>query len=56
MTDRIRTTTDVPFRHVGPGMAPRFRCDRCQANKSTTGRKRWRGMLWVCRQYVGGKS
>lgn len=41
---------DSKPRHPGPGVLMTFRCDRCQQNKSTTGRKRVRKMFWWCKE------
>jgi hypothetical protein len=55
MSDRIKSVPDVPWRPVGAGMAPTFRCPRCNLPKGTPGRRkqRVRGLLdYVCRECV----
>lgn len=39
---------DFKPRHPGPGMVPLFRCDRCGLSKLTTGRSRFKRVLWQC--------
>lgn len=41
LTAKQRTASPVPL--------VTFRCDRCGVSKATTGRKRWRRVMWQCR-------
>lgn len=51
MSDRLRTTPDVPFRHVGVGMHMGFGCGQCGKPSQMAGRglRHVRGLrTWVC--------
>lgn len=37
MSDRIRTAPDVPFRQVGIGLRPLWRCMGCDQNRPSEG-------------------
>lgn len=49
MSDRIRSTPDVPFKAWGTGHAYTFLCAKCQKSGGTTGRKRVRGLWWCAK-------
>lgn len=52
MSDRIRSTPDVPWKPRGVGHALTFRCDKCGQSHGTDGRKKVRGLFWWCKQCV----
>ena len=49
MSDRIRTTSDAPWREAGTGLTvSAWSCALCSARSyDHSRRRRWRG-LWVC--------
>lgn len=56
MSDRIRSTPDVPWKPRGVGHALTFRCDKCGQSHGTDGRKKVRGLFWWCKQCVEAGS
>lgn len=58
-SDETRRGTDRPWREVGLGAVPRFRCAACDRASDTTGRrlKRVNGLrTWVCRKCAEATS